>query len=99
MQMTLAEQEWHGYVIGKVGKEELTHPENQARVAEREAQRREQQLISIGYNLALLDHAQFPIDPGSDAPLTREKLQATVSDLREALGWNKTNSPQRRGQE
>jgi len=46
---------------------------------------RENKLMLLGYNQAMLDWAKFPIRDG-DAELTREQVQRVVADLRAALG-------------
>lgn len=81
------EVEFIAWMIGKTPTQDLS-PENQARVQKHQAERarknRKHNLMMVGYNQAMLDHAQFPIT-GAGEPLTRAEVERAIAQLQQEL--------------
>ena len=87
MNRTERDLEWIAFLIGKKGAAEITDPENLAKIARRNAKAREQKLWALGYNQAMLDHAQFPARYDF-TELTREDVEHAVAGLRKDLNYD-----------
>jgi hypothetical protein len=80
-----ARLEWMEYLVGKRPADQVRMPENREKLARRQDEEREQKLVSLGYNQALLDFVNFPVG-GEDTPLTREQVETVIAGLRAELG-------------
>lgn len=85
--MNVAQIEWTEYLLGIKKDGEIVHAENRAKLNDQALHQREHELISLGYNQAMLEWCTFPIVHDDGAALTREHVEKTVETLRSKLGY------------